>query len=401
MKKRFFSASILLLTSFLLQSGCVPEEETSQPSHMTTVSDNSVRINDNGTGDIENYGTVPAHVITTNTVWEDVFEDPFMVDYVVNTHVLVSSGIFTIKPGVRIQFANNKSLQVNENCNLNIVGTQVKNILLEGQIATPTWWEGINTRTSGAIIKYANISHADIGIKASRDVSILNSTVQHCAIYGVQLLNGASLTNFTTNTIAYCGTPMDIPMPAVNQISASTQFVGNTNNRIEVNSVDGLNQNVTFSALSIPYLMKGNNLNEFLIMKGNTINNVTCTFAPAAILEMTPGLYIQCKNGASIKAIGTPTQKVVFRSKAGTTGRWNGFVLNNNISTDYQFDHCIFDGGGGVSGYSGMLNFVHGGSVINSQFNNSGHCGIYTASPGSLTQNNNTFIDIPVGNICQ
>ncbi len=222
MKKRFFSASILLLTSFLLQSGCVPEEETSQPSHMTTVSDNSVRINDNGTGDIENYGTVPAHVITTNTVWEDVFEDPFMVDYVVNTHVLVSSGTFTIKPGVRIQFANNKSLQVNENCNLNIVGTQVKNILLEGQIATPTWWEGINTRTSGAIIKYANISHADIGIKASRDVSILNSTVQHCAIYGVQLLNGASLTNFTTNTIAYCGTPMDIPMPAVNQISAST-----------------------------------------------------------------------------------------------------------------------------------------------------------------------------------
>ena len=397
MRKLLLFCSVLSI-SIVLQSGCVADTDSEPiPPVVTT----PTMVNSNGSGYVNNYGTVPAHLISSNTIWEDVFADPSMVDYVVNTHVIVSAGTLTIKPGVRIQFVNNKSLTANNGI-ISAIGTASNPILLEGQTTTRGSWIGVSTNRAGSTIQHAQIRHAITGIQATDNISVVNTTIEQCQNYGVQLLEGVFATDFSNNKIANCGIAMDIIIQAVSQINGSTQFINNTQNYVQVHPNGSLEGNVMFNELSIPYLMQDDG--NFVISKGASVNTSTCTFAPGVVVEFPPNQAITYMGGVSVKAIGTASKKVVFRNKNGALGRWKGLRIYGS-NTNHQFEQCIFDGGGEMGSLApAMVNFLASGntSVTNSQFNNSAACAIYTSNPNSFTQYNNIFTAIAGGtNICQ
>ncbi len=107
----------------------------------------------------------------------------------------------------------------------------------------------------------------------------------------------------------------------------------------------------------------------------------TLTIAPGTTLIFGQGNQVQVDQGASLSALGTSSNPIVFKGSQSTAGYWGGIFINS-VSVTNQFTYCTISGGGykvnsgntfgaDVSIYQGTAGFT------NCTVNNSSDAGFY------------------------
>ena len=118
-------------------------------------------------------------------------------------------------------------------------------------------------------------------------------------------------------------------------------------------------------------------------------NNATLTILPGTTLIFGQGNQVQVDQGASISAIGTSSNPIVFEGLQSTAGYWNGIFIRS-ISVTNQFTYCTIRGAGANTGnntfgadvsiYQGTAGFTNC-TVTNSKDAGIYFYGIYSQAP--------------------
>ena len=333
--------------------------------------------------------------ITTNTTLEDIFTDPATPDYRVTADVKISA-VLTIKPGVVIEVAQGKGIEVSEKGLLPAVGQQDKKIIFRGKSQTTGYWKGITVYagSQASVMEHVEIAHtgssvlfdnkkAAIGLFGSGSnpakLSIKNSQLHHNAGYGIYVAGDAQLTGFAANSFTHhAESGLYISADEVQNLDAASVFSDNAKGDIEVFSgtIDGPAQ-VVWPAYTYRYT------------SGTLFVKTGWEISAGAVIEMGDGLYIEVSNepDAYIHAAGTATKKVTFTSIKKEPGAWKGLgIFSANDSN--LLEHTVVENGGSSVIYGVKANiyvpFSNRLTIRNSKVANSAGYGIYYRSTATL-----------------
>ncbi len=283
-------------------------------------------------------------------VLSDRFEDPSMPDYVVTTGVKVRSSL-TVEPNVVIAFRENASLTIEEGGSLRAEGTATERITFRGMQNVPGYWGGIIIRSSSMdnILHYVDINYGGkqygnlmVGYLAADQarVSVKHSTFSHSASYGIWMEDNGRFRAFENNTVSNsANSPLYAPLNAIGTLDATSTLNANNGATSNKNYVHLYGQDVdeamTWPALNAtPYLLEG---------KVTVDENVVIEAGATFMMGEYASLYVE--GGASLTAIGTPAQQIVFRGAQATRGYWEGIVIRTN-STNNVLDYVdVLHGG--------------------------------------------------------
>ncbi len=81
--------------------------------------------------------------ITTETIWEDVTEDPNAIDYLIKQPELTVTAGLIIKPGVIVAFESSSKIYVKSGGFLQAIGAVAKPIRFTGVLFSEGSWDGI------------------------------------------------------------------------------------------------------------------------------------------------------------------------------------------------------------------------------------------------------------------
>lgn len=329
-------------------------------NQLGSLSENNKFKGNNGYDAIEVLGS---EINLTNEVTWKGFAD--LTTYWVSGNLLVKSGL-VIQPGVNIEFASEKFMEVSGNAYVTAVGTVSQPISFSGKSKTNGFWKGIIIATANTKnqLSHVRISNAGSGflpgtanVKASlaingsnlSKVSISNSIISDGLGYGMFVESGAELIGFSANEIKTInGTAISLPANSVGQLDAASKFSnGNTVNAVEIQSsvLAQLNE-VQWKAFTdgTKYLVSGN----VEIRSGLKIE-AGATFEFSA--DRT--LIISNENDSYIIAKGTAAKKILFTGKNKSKGYWKGIaILSGHFSNEFDYVEISYAGGGFLTGLS-------------------------------------------------
>ncbi|WP_225000306.1 right-handed parallel beta-helix repeat-containing protein [Cesiribacter sp. SM1] len=350
--------------------------------------------------------------ISTNTTLEDIFTDPATPDYRVSADIKIEA-ILTIKPGVVVEVAEGKKIEVHEPGYLSAVGQQNKKIIFRGKTQSAGFWKGliIYSSNEASTLDYVEIAHAGSavlfdGIKAAiglfgasgspAKLSIRNSELHHNAGYGIYVGSNTQFSGFASNKFTHhAAAGLYMTASQVQNLDAASHFSDNAKGGIEVfgGTVEGTGEVVWpgyhYRFSSGPLSVR----TGWKVMAG-------------AVIEMADDQYIEVADrpGAYIHAAGTAEKKVTFTSVSKQAGAWRGisiFTANANL-----LEHAVVENGGSAISYGVKANiYVTTSSKLtirSSKISNSGGYGIYYRSSAVLNndfEQVNLFEANPAGNV--
>lgn len=286
--------------------------------------------------------------------------------YSILGNLVVKSGL-VIKPGVRMEFASEKFMEVSgTEAYVSAIGTTEKPISFSGKSKVKGYWKGIviSSPSIKNSFNYVEISNAGsgflpgltnitacIGIDGDNlsSVSFTNSVISEGKGYGFYIGAGAVLREFSSNEIKNInGTPISLPADYVGKLDAVSRFSsGNTINAVEIQStVLNQPQEVQWKAFidGTKYLVNGN----LEIRSGLRIE-------AGAIFEFNfdKMFIMQNESNSYIIAKGTLEKRIVFTGKNKTKGYWKGMaILSNNTKNELDYVEISNAGGGFLIGLS-------------------------------------------------
>ena len=108
-------------------------------------------------------------------------------------------------------------------------------------------------------------------------------------------------------------------------------------------------------------------------------NSATLTIAPGTTLVFSQGYSLTVESGASISALGTSANPIVFKGTQAIKGYWNGIFINS-ISLINQFTYCTISDAGAAGGnkFGANVNLMGAtASFTNCTITNSADAGFY------------------------
>jgi parallel beta-helix repeat protein len=416
----------------------------------TTYNVRSYATNSVGTsyGDAVQFKTVAVTTITYDCnstfpeVWEDLGDG---IDYIVKCNVNIGGSFrgvktLTIKPGVKIQFANGDAgFTIVNSSFLKMNGTAAKPIILEGTTATPGFWKGVDGTEANSLEntwEYVTIRHAGssttlpggfpAGVSNYKSQfliknctfsdnkgygMVIGTGIESNSSYGEVRFFGFSNNTFNNNTKAglrihftqwgYLDTESDYSKNGQGYVEVYGNFGGDK-------TFNAINDEMTVKKLNVPY--------RFL---GYMTPSATVTFLPGVEVQFgtDAGFFIEDRNKTvAIIANGTAANPIKFVGYLpNIKGVWAGIsAQNGNIET--KFNYCIFDGAGSTterffcvpkeSKAAIYLGLEYGcpplnsrGTITNCTISNSGGYGIAYRDGDPATINNNTFKDNTKANV--
>jgi hypothetical protein len=331
------------------------------------------------------------------------------IDYIVDCKMPITCDL-TIMPGVGIAFETDAGLRVNNTGSISAIGSTNAPIIFTGIDKSKGAWAGIfvdsddtKNEFEHCKIEYAGgddfNSNGDKGsfiLYAGSTAKINNTNISNCLEYGINANYGGGSFTFSNNTITSCSKPMFIAAEYGSSISGGT-FTGNTTDVIFIDTYAGdgdVKTSQTWSNLNVPYRVKG----------GSTVQSkADWTIAPGVVMEFEPSSGILVNDGKSLKAVGTPSEKIIFRGVNSGAGAWEHIYFNGtNLLNEIGFAE-ISDGGEDPTNTKGSV-FVYYNAKLNIHdvsFNNNAACGVYgkllssqTANP-NYSSSNLTFTNTP------
>ena len=181
------------------------------------------------------------------------------------------------------------------------------------------------------------------GSGQNSSVAIVNSTLRASEEYGLWLHDKSGFTEFQGNTLTGNALgPAYVHLPSVDELTSGNDYSGNDTDEVvvEVGSGLQLTDPATWQDIGVPY---------YLMEKvGGAGIFAPLTIMPGVEILVEAGLGITVREAGTLTAVGTATDRITFRAKAGP---WKGLLF---LGTTGSFDFIdIKDGGSGNWGGSG------------------------------------------------
>lgn len=350
--------------------------------------------------------------INEDTTWEDRFEDPAILDYVVTKEIAVNAKL-TVRPGVVVHFEEAAGLKVNGV--IDAKGESQNRVVFTGKEAVRGYWKGIliNSNSNENNLENVLISFGGgtefsefPGVKANLIMAnstqptrlrLLNSSMQSSKSYGIYLGPNSKFNQFENNSFSYNeGAAAHVPAHQVHMLNFHSSFKDNNGyDGVEIGGVLNLPNPVTWPGFND----KGKYLvaEDFLVQSGLVI-------MPGAGFEVKANKMIEISGAGYLKAIGSEASKIDFTAliKSGNQN-WKGIhfksqsienVLNNvNIS---------YAGSGTFDGIDQKTNIAVSGRLIvkMSNISYSGGYGVYATNVENVNSDiasSNIFASTPAG----
>jgi hypothetical protein len=289
-------------------------------------------------------------VITTNTT----LSEPC---YNVNSNIFVrDTATLTVSPGVRLQFAQGVSLDVEADGILSAIGTAQAPIIFTGALPAAGYWDGIDigsialSRLDYVIIEYGGndtaARSANISLYGSGSASLTNSTIRHSADFGVvSTVANAQFSTFENNNITLNeNAPVQIRVSQVGSLDSMSSYTGN------ITSVGGNRDYIDVFGTDIDVDQTWNLLDvNYHMPTGITDIQAVLSIAPGVTLLFPANAGLDIETTGTLSAVGTAVQPVTFTGMQQTPGYWRGlqFTFSNNAN---ELDHTIVEYGGGAGG---------------------------------------------------
>jgi hypothetical protein len=325
------------------------------------------------------------------------------IDYIVTCVMAVYCDL-KIMPGVTIAFKTDAGLRVYPAGSINALGTSPSPINFTGFDAATGSWAGvfidsddIKNRFDNCKVQYAGgaLISGEKGafiFWAAARAEISNTQISNCADYGINANRYGGSFEFNNNTITTCTAPMFICGEYGGFISGGT-FTGNATDAIIIDTYSGQNVTTpqTWTNLGVPYRMQS----------GYKLTTDTdWVIAPGVIMEFEPGSSLYIADSKSLKAVGTPSEKIIFRGVNPGQGAWKTIYFNGTNPLN-EIAFAEVNGGGEdpvntkgtvFTWYDAKLN-IHDVS-----FNDNLACGVYVRIIGSTPNPNYTSSNLTFSN---
>ncbi|MDO1450066.1 PKD domain-containing protein [Rhodocytophaga aerolata] len=341
--------------------------------------------------------------ITTDRILENINPDPTKPDYLVTDHLLLKAKL-TVKPGVIIEFENDKGLHVFPQGTLVAKGTQAERIVFTGKTKTAGFWKGILLESNNelneldfAAIEFAGSSsfmqlQADIranltlvsSTNAASSIKVANTLFAFSGGYGMYVQGMSELNGFSTNVFSKnTGSALYVPARQVHKLDAASVFTGNNGyNGVETSGIINHFTEVTWPDLTD---------NGSYYVTGDISVQSGLQLAQGVSLEFMQGLVMRVENNGYLYAAGELTNKITFTARTKTANlHWGGIVFNTaheqnklvfaevsyagNKEVDTYKANVVVGAGGNVSiqqsvltnslGW-GIVAFTHQGALLN------------------------------------
>jgi hypothetical protein len=343
-------------------------------------------------------GTQSTAIILTNHV-----TDPAVPDYCISGTYFVEADL-VVQPGVFIQMNDDAKIHVRNGGSFKSVGTAAENIKIIGEDSISSGqWVNIHFSTTSPDNELIHTNIYGGGNSNTYPGMVFvghqgSAFIDNCGIYlsstnGIMTENvDAGLLGISNCDFTLCGLyPINVHPKHVAAIESSISGIGNTYDLIEVRSAQ-LQDDVTWNDAFFPY-----HVNSTLGVNSNLI------VQPGTAFFFAPGASIQVGTDGSLNCLGTPTDRIRFRSDAQTQspGSWVGVVFVGTTNPLNRFDYCDFSYGGGGVNYNGMITLWSNAyaRVGNSSFSHSAGWGVYYNTWNSTFDNdgNNTWTNNVLG----
>jgi hypothetical protein len=295
--------------------------------------------------------------ITSETMLQDIFEDPAKPDYLVTKDIVVSAKL-TIAQGVVIAFEENKSLQIYPDGILIAKGTPMERVYFTGKVKQKGYWKGILFLSSNVQNELENVSvefggstplpemgmiKANIALAGNAysgsTLNISNSTIYGSGGYGLYIAGRSQLNYFfanyfNDNTLS----AVYVPAAQLHKVDFFTHYTGNNGfNGVETGGVIHSDTEVTWS-----YFNDGSKylVTEDLVLESGVkiSEGASFEFASNVMLKVTPTGYLN--------ASGSDFKPVTFAARQKTPNSyWKGiYFASGNASNTLLYTNISHAG---------------------------------------------------------
>ncbi len=296
----------------------------------------------------------------------------------------------TLEPGTTFISRDEHSsrIRVRTDGSLDAQGTAEAPIRFLGERPEPGSWGGIwiesdadNVLDHVEVAHGGRSDHSNLSLSGSARVVITNSTFRDGSDYGIAVTApGVSLPDFSSNDLR--GNElraMRINAQHMRYIDTETTASGNGENVIEVRSGNLEGSGHTWLATDVPFLLVG----------AVDVRTALIVEPGFRMLAADGAQTIRVRSGATINAVGTPTNMIRFTGQDNEAGAWSGLWIE---SSGNQLHFVEIAHGGRGSFHNIYIASNSALTITNSIIRNSAAYGIYVASQTStLNQSDNSF----------
>mgnify|MGYP006267743237 CR=1 FL=1 len=282
-----------------------------------------------------------------------VLEDKGLaVDYIIDCPATLLSSRLTIEPGVTIEFTAESGLRILDAGALVAQGTAEDPIVLTAVDKIAGAWKGVYIESANVVnrLDYVTISYGGGAAFNSNDnkgnliiaplggISVDHCTLSHSATYGFNIVSEADIPVFTNNTLTDNDKPAIAYASEMHHFDATTTFAGNTNDYVEILCSFYETGDYTIRKLDVPYRILAANFGLTRALK--VPDNTNLTIEPGVRMVFTDDTGIETDRGSSFRAVGTPSEPIVFTAVNELAGAWRGIEVSFSQSVNNLIDHA-------------------------------------------------------------
>lgn len=336
-------------------------------------------------------GDLPVEIggtIDADRTLENRFEDPDKPDYIASSPVSVQADL-TIDPDVKIIFEDGTGLEVTTAGSLSAIGTASEPIVLTGVQEIAGFWPGVNIESNNTsnVFDYVTVEYggeegfdganlkANIMINEAGRLKMTNSISRHSAGSGLYVRSlESTLVDFEANTLTENSEPVTCLFNHFRFFDSNSDYTGNTTDMIMTRvSNKETTIDATWMALNVPYNLPANIeeiSSDIVISPGVQIIGQS-----SSGLEITPT--------GSLNAVGTITDKIIFKGEQDLPGVWLGLSFHsNNTANELTYVEISNGGADGFDGANLLANIMVDDAgrlkMTNTKSSKSAGYGLYT-----------------------
>jgi len=289
--------------------------------------------------------------ITADLVLEDIFTDDYTkVDYLVTTPIIVSARL-TIRPGVRVAFAENSGMLIDPTGTFIAEGGEAEEdmIYLTGEQEAVGYWVGIVFQSGNEENKMKNTVYSGAGANPEQEdfsagmyfdtgskIAIEHSTFIQNNTLDLFMAPGAVLSSFTNNKMTASvdeNFSIAIPIDQVSHISGMNQFASS-----------GIA--VLDDYLNIGTVVEWPSYNYTLLSGMTVANHTTLRIAPMTRMKVVENERIAVVGGSAIQAVSEEANLIYFTGFEETPGYWQGILIEDSGDNPSIFKYVMVYGAG-------------------------------------------------------
>ena len=310
----------------------------------------------------------------------------------------------TLEPGVRLEFAGEGGLGIENEGTLIAKGTEELPIVFTGLEKIPGYWRGIQFTFNSnpnemdyTVVEYGggpgtNVL-ANVGVFGSHGrLSLKNSILQYSANNGFYFGSQIAL-EMDAVVVTGNARPGVLGFKDAGKLGRHSDYTGNTDDRIKLYSVSTSVPEFTLPSLGVPFYLYEPQF--------NFETDGAMTVEPGVELQFAPNIGLIVKQSGALIANGTADKPILFTGAEKVKGYWKGieFVFSNSNSNSIQ--HATVEYGGQTAGSANAairLNGVTGLptylTISDATVRGSLEDGISLSTGSTFNASGLTFIDI-------